>query len=450
MSSLLGIRASGSYIRITICDFTKLNVGVWIDKVPFYTTGVIVNGGTYDRCDRGLIIQGADNVYVSNANFFVNKQYIYGTFSAISPSQVPLVIFIGGTVDYSVSKCNFNHPYFNGAPVGNKTSFGLIVEGNLKNSYDLISNNTFEGIDIGFQTQNESNSTFLRCNKFTPPLFTLMNDIVISSGTLRRHDGCLMGSVYDGVPANEFSPNNIRSDRNIRITSSNYSPSNKFKYSVDPGSFLDPLFNTTNFVAKTNCGTVNGGTNSFFNTVGPEFTNSYLNYVEAGRLCDSLFENNADTGDIEAASFFKYFYLKQLNYSYTNEDQYDSIKSILEKDTSFYAVYHLVKLYLNHNDFSLAQGVIDKYNITTHESEIFKSLYNILIPIYSNYSFEDFAFKRFSLDSLASDSGFFSKQAKYLVNFIDESIAIDSNAEFTRIYVDSIEMQDSLNLDRRV
>ncbi len=443
MSSIIGIRVAGSYINIYNSYFTALNVGFLLEKGP-YLTGAQLNGGWFERCDRGAVALGADVFYVSNSVFDINKTVKFGTFSKINPAALPVGLFIAGSNNYNVVNSYFDKVI--GSLTGSQLSYGIVVDGNSSFGYDLVSKNTFAAIDIGFQTQNENLSTFLQCNNFSYRTFNY--DITIPAGTLRRHDGCPLTSVFNGMPKNIFSSNPVHSDRNIKINSNKYTPSNKFLYSYYY-SYQNPFYSTSGKISTINCNLVNScETVPYF--LG--FTKSASNYIEASSIVDSLRAANADTGTIETAEFFKGSFLGQMVFTIANDYQFDSAINILKNDTSVASVYHKVMLYLSKGSYASAQSILDNLTNTSNEALAFKEFYNVLIPIYSDYSFEALDSIRSQIDSMAIDSGFIGKQARYLVNFIDETNAIlDSSKQFTPQYTDSILPVDSIdNIDTTV
>ncbi len=435
MSSLIGIRATGTYINILDCYFNSLNVGFLLEKGLYYT-GALLSGAFFEKCDRGAVALGADDFYVTYSSFDINKEIKFGTFSKISPAALPIGLFIAGTHNYFVTNSFFEKII--GPLTGNQLSYGLVVDGNSESGYNLVAKNTFTTIDIGFQTQNENSSTFLQCNNFSYRTFNY--DITIPSGSLRRHDGCISTSVFDGMPGNTFSSNPIHGDRNIKINSTKYSPINKFLYSYYDNN-QKPNYFTVSKVATIKC-YLASSCETVASLLG--FNKSASDYIEANRIVDSLRTANADTNEIEAAEFFRGCFLSQMVFTLSNTDQYDSAINILKNDTSLASSYHKLKLYLNKGNYTSAQSILDNLTNTSNEALAFKELYNILIPVYHNYSFEALDSIRSQIDSIAADSGFIGKQAQYLVNYIDETNAIlDSNEQFVPLYTDFILPVDS-------
>lgn len=442
-SNLIGNNISSCYVDVLYSNYYYLKVGLKLDRGINSNSGASVVGCNFDRCDRGVIATGLNNLWVNTCTFQINRSVYYGMYTGVVPSRNPVGLYIAGCAHYTVSNSFFDKAAsFTGANTG---SYGLVVDGNAPFGYEMISNNTFTDVHIGVQSQNENQASFLKCNKFSfgnAATATFSYDVVIASGALPPHDGCgNSGPYYSIIPGNTFSPNSVNSERNIYIPSSNsaYSSVNKFKYYF--GSYPtdeEPKYISTLSVKTLPCYKISV-CNAILSSPA-SFSTYFIFYNDAKSRYDSLLQaNSTDTGDIKMHYFYKNHYLICMAASITDTLQYDSLVTVLTNDTSFSAKYILLQFALAKGAFTQAQQLVNNFNTSQPELNTLKNLYTILLPVYSNYSFDSLNAKRASIDALSQDSNFGAKQAQYLVNYIDQTNADIAGMEnFVPEYIDSI------------
>lgn len=447
-SNLIGVICQGSWINSFLSNFTRLNVGMYFKSNIITSTGAFVTGGLFDRCDRGLVSTGCESIIIDGVMFWINRSVVFGTFPAVVPSALPVGAYIAGSGSYQINNCYTDHPIgqFYG-PSG--TSYGIIVDNNASLGYGFITKNSLISVNIGVQVQNELSASFLSCNRFslgTSSTSTYNYDLTITSGTLYPHSGCApVGVFYNRIPGNKFSQNpTAAGERNIKIPSTNlnYKSPKRFIYKYGTGNDERPYYNTNSKVVTGGCNQPSSCTVNYKNG----FSSDFNEYLSASRSYDSLIINNADSADWQMVWYYKNFFLTNIVIGISNQDQFDSAVTVLDNDTSILSKYLLLKILLSQNEFSLAQNLINNLTNNSHEGQLLKKLYNIIIPVLADYSFESLDSTRAQVDSIAKDSGTIAKQARYIVNYIDETNATTAGIEnFIPQYLDSIEPIDGID-----
>ena len=344
-SNLIGTNIVSCYVNVWYSNYKYLKVGLKLDRGIYTNTSASIVVCNFDRCDRGIIATGLNNLWVNNCIFQINRSTYYGMYTGVVPSRNPVGLYIAGCAHYTVANSLFDKAAsFTGANTG---SYGLVVDGNAPFGYEMISNNTFTDVHIGVQSQNENQASFLKCNKFSfgnAATATFSYDVVIASGALLPHSGCgNSGSYYSIIPGNTFSPNVVSSDRNIYIPSSNttYSTVNKFQYNF--GSYPadeEPKYCTTTLVKTLPCYKISACNSKLSSPAS--FSNYFVFLNDAKSRYDSLLQaNSTDTGDIDMHYFYKNYFLTCMAASITDTLQYDSLVAVLTNDTSFTAKYIL-------------------------------------------------------------------------------------------------------------
>ncbi len=442
-SNLVGVSALNSFISIIKeTKFYNLKIGVLSEKGTYVNSGGYLGSAIFEHCDRGAVVLGANSFIASYCFFGVDRKVIYGNFSKLVPTNVPVGLFISGAAYYRVDHCFFDKAAAQSIPPYTVSNYGIIVDNNASLGFNLIDNNTFIRECVGVQSQNEIKSTFLQCNDFgmgTVSLETINYDITVPKGTLRQHFGCgSSGAFYDRLPGNKFSTK-VQFEHNIHIISPDHNLTNPLRYRWGSGARQQPQ--SASNLQKSNSGcSIPGCSQGEDDSIrANNFLRSFVSYYGSASILDSLTNANSnDTAEVEMAIYFKNHFLNELVSSISNAEQLDTALTVLRNDTSLTSAYQLVILQLNSGNYTDAQGTLDNISSTTQEALNFKGLYNILIPVYNSGTFESLDSVRNLIDSIASDSDFIAKQAKYLVNYIDETNSIIDSVEFTPVYLDSI------------
>jgi hypothetical protein len=395
---------------------------------------------------------------VNNCTFWISRKIYNGSSRKVAPRNNPVGIFVSYGLDYYITDCIFD--YF-GSSTPNQTfpSYAIIANDNYFFGTGFINKNFIRKVDIGIQSQNEKGSTFIRCNDFGSgnSLSNTFNfDITVPTGYLKQHDGCLPfvnSSIgVSSVPGNTFSTS-TSSNHNIKITSSVFPPnSSTFRYNYYSLTRHLPHDITPNVTVNL-CGSTSNphATGCDGIILNGNFNYNYEVYKTSKSSVDSLISTYSDSVDIEMGSYFENLFLNLMVNSITTQDQYDSAIVLLTQDISALSKYQLLRLYINSEEFDSAQSVIDNNFSFNDETDRLKSLFNILIPIYSNYSFTKLDSIRTVIDSIAADSGLAGKRAKYLINYIDETNAIIGGSDdFEVFYNDSILPVDPIDTNAAV
>lgn len=147
---LYGFKGLINEVDITSCTFENLEQGLHIEQVSGMSNNNYTSN-TFTNVKEAFYLQATkmDNISDNIFNIpYSATDDVYGIFS------------VGNISAYILNNT------FNGASTANDNSYGIVSD-NAAISSNVIFNNTFSGLNIGIQTQNDNSKLKIRCNNFS-------------------------------------------------------------------------------------------------------------------------------------------------------------------------------------------------------------------------------------------------------------------------------------------
>jgi len=184
----------------TTSTFTGLAKGIDNENV-FSTNQIVVDGSTFTNNQEAIYMQGSNYAEITNNMFNVP--------APVAPFPKAYALFVVNSNGFDVSG-NIINPL-----AANASSYGMVFDDS-KSIGGVVFNNTFNGIGVGLQAQNDNSNLKIGCNNFNNPISYSMRVLNITGTASLKQQGVNCNA--NGNPAgNEwvYSCNTSLSDANV-------------------------------------------------------------------------------------------------------------------------------------------------------------------------------------------------------------------------------------------
>ncbi|OFX19021.1 MAG: hypothetical protein A2033_15140 [Bacteroidetes bacterium GWA2_31_9] len=193
-----GFTGTTNNVNITSCVFENLDMGIHLEQYPGNDNNNFT-ANTFNNVKEAIYIQSGYVEEISGNAFnipYSATNDVYGVFVVNSR--------------YTDIKNNT----FNGASSANDNSYGIVSD-NAATSSNVIFNNTFSGLNIGIQTQNDNTKLKIRCNNFSN---IAAHGIKVQDGSLMQQGAnCNTNAGNTNQAGNEWLDGYTTGDKDIYV-----------------------------------------------------------------------------------------------------------------------------------------------------------------------------------------------------------------------------------------